>query len=71
MMAVPVMDTGAGFEFGKPATLFQARLQVAAIAGFSYDATRGGKNFVLVTESEGPSSNKINVLVNWTAGLRR
>ena len=71
LMAASVAVTAKGLEFGAPAQLFDARLQVIAPLRFSYDVTRDGKNFVLVMEYESPSSNRINLLVNWEAALRR
>ncbi len=71
MMAAPVTGTPKGLEFGTPVFLFNARLQIGAPLRHSYDVTRDGKNFVLVLEYENPSSNRIHVLVNWEAGLRR
>ena len=71
MMAVPVKATGDTLEFGTPVPLFQARLQSSSAARYAYDVSPDGKTFVLVTESESPSSNKINLLVNWEAGLGR
>ena len=71
LMAASVAVTAKGLEFGAPAQLFDARLQVSAPMRYSYDVTRDGKNFVLVMEYESPSSNRINLLVNWEAALRR
>jgi hypothetical protein len=71
IMAMPVVETAKGLEFGTPVVLFEARLQVAAQVRYGYDVTRDGKNFVLVTELESQFSNHINVLVNWENGLRR
>jgi hypothetical protein len=71
LMSVPVTATVSGLEFGSPVFLFDTHAQVNAPLRYSYDVTRDGKNFVLVTEDENPSSNRINVLVNWETGLRR
>jgi hypothetical protein len=69
IMAVAVTNTGGAFEFGTPVELFEARLQTFSFVRFSYDVSHDGKTFLLVTETETPNTNRINVVVNWAAGL--
>jgi Tol biopolymer transport system component len=66
MMAVSV-KTGAGFEHGTPAPLFETRTW--ALQG--YDVSSDGKRFLMVSPGGQDSSASMNVMVNWQAGLRR
>ena len=70
MMAVPVLPGNGKLDFGTPVRLFQARMQRTAFTRHSYDVAADGQSFVLVTELENSSSNKINVLLNWEGALR-
>ena len=65
MMAVEVKG-GSKFEAGVPKPLFETRL--GANAGF--DVSKDGR-FLLPTRIEQTGPVSMNVVVNWTAGLKR
>ncbi|HSR07214.1 MAG TPA: hypothetical protein VLM42_08700 [Bryobacteraceae bacterium] len=64
MMAVAV-KTGPKFEAGVPKPLFDARL-----AGNGFDVSKDGR-FLIPTQIEQAGSAPINVVINWTAGLKK
>jgi Tol biopolymer transport system component len=70
--ATPITVTGAGLEVGLPTKLFQHRL-----AGHdgrnrnSWVSTRDGQRFLLNTPTDDGTSRGIQVVLNWTAGLKR
>jgi Tol biopolymer transport system component len=72
IMAVPV-KTGASFDAGAPATLFQAnpREVVATSEQVIYDADPSGQRFLINTQVKSIETHPISVILNWDAGLRR
>ncbi len=64
LMAVPVTTAG-GFEAGNPAALFSSGTE---LTGFDV-STEGQRFFVIETAAE-PTVWPINVVVNWTVGLK-
>jgi hypothetical protein len=67
-MAVPV---GAGPSFGIPKPLFQTRVPAGVTAlRTHYVPSRDGQRF-LVNVALGAPASPINVVVNWTATLKK
>jgi serine/threonine protein kinase len=80
MMAVPVVKAVAGpqpaFEVEAPRPLFESHLAQAAFQDlggvFEYDVTADGKRFLLNTVAGGSASTlRLNVVLNWDAGLKK
>jgi serine/threonine protein kinase len=73
LMAVTVTH-GASLELGRPARLFQTRLDFQGLQGpffmQAYDVSSDGQRFLLNAPPE-QSPPPITVLLNWTARLRR
>ena len=68
-MAVDI-KTGAGFEMGTPAPLFQT--QVSSVSSPNrYDASADGQRFLVNTTVEEPSRTPIVVILNWAAGIKK
>lgn len=69
MMAVPV-NTGANFDPGTPAALFQAnpRDLVATSEQFSYDVSKDGQKFLINTQLK-TGTAPMSVVLNWSAKL--
>jgi Tol biopolymer transport system component len=70
LMAVEV-KTGASFEAGAAAPLFQIRRRqpVSSVDLFSYDVSADGQRFLVNTDTAGTTSTPLTAIVNWTAGL--
>jgi Tol biopolymer transport system component len=68
LMAVD-MKSGASFEYSPPRSLFD--LQSIKGISESYDVTRDGQRFLVVTESGVRAAEPFTVALNWTAGLKR
>ena len=67
MMAAEVKTNGSGLEIGNAQLLFDAH---SGFGGFAhYDVNRDGKRFIVATLGEGGSA-PMNLVVNWTAGLK-
>jgi eukaryotic-like serine/threonine-protein kinase len=76
LMAVDVNGEGSTFKVGVPRPLFNIRVVGAGIdQGFPgngyYAATRDGKRFLVTTSPEAGERQQINVILNWTADLKR
>ena len=69
MMAVPV-NTGANFDPGTPAALFQAnpRDLVATSEQFSHDVSKDGQKFLINTQLK-TGTAPMSVVLNWSAKL--
>ena len=66
LMATAV-HTGATFKAGVPKPLFETRLP----SGFSrFDVSKDGR-FLIPTEIDSGSGAAVNIIVNWTAGLKK
>ena len=65
LMVVPT-KTGATFDAGVPASLFQAPISVSPVID-QYAVTRDGQRFIFA--ALGSSEVPITVVVNWAAGL--
>jgi Tol biopolymer transport system component len=72
MMAAPV-TTGANFDSGAPAALFQAtpRLPVAVFDVFAYDVSRDGQRFLINTQVKQAETQPMSVILNWPAKLNK
>ena len=68
LMAVSVNAKKSSLEIGNAHPLFETR--VATTPGTHYDVTRDGKRFLIELGGEG-SSAPIQLVVNWTADLKR
>ncbi len=70
MMSVSV-KTGANFDAGTPAALFQAypREFVATSEQFFYDVTRDGQKFLINTQLKS-AKTPISVVLNWSSMLK-
>jgi hypothetical protein len=65
MMAVEIRG-GPNFERGAPKLLFDVRLNAEAW----FDVSKDGR-FLIPVQVEQAASAPMNVVVNWTAGLKR
>jgi serine/threonine protein kinase len=68
LMAVPVKVSEASFEFGSPASLFQARMlgggsEVAQ--GWQYDVAPDGR-FLMNVSTDDATAAPITIILNWT-----
>ena len=70
MMAVEVKTAASNFEAGIPKVLFEARVMAAAVRN-RYLVADNGRRFLINTPVEEAASSPINVVLNWTAGVRR
>jgi hypothetical protein len=80
MMAVDVKSNGSSLDIGNARPLFDAHPWFGAIPGSLvrqgfwqgtvHDVTPDGKRFLMVTASEGTPAT-FNLVVNWTADLKR
>jgi eukaryotic-like serine/threonine-protein kinase len=72
MMAAPV-TTGATFDAGSPAALFQTtpRQPVSTNDHFVYDVSRDGQRFLIITQVKAKEAAPISLILNWTAKLNK
>jgi len=72
MMAAPV-TTGANFDVGTPAALFQAtpRQPVSTNDLFAYDVSREGQRFLILTQLKQAETVPMSVILNWSAKLTK
>jgi Tol biopolymer transport system component len=72
VMAVPV-TTGANFDAGPPVVLFQAtpRLPVSVNDQFSYDVSRDGQRFLILTQVKQGETTPMTVVLNWAAMMNK
>jgi|HubBroStandDraft_6_1064221.scaffolds.fasta_scaffold06746_2 Tol biopolymer transport system component len=72
MMAAPV-TTGANFDVGTPAALFQAtpRQPVSTNDLFAYDVSREGQRFLILTQLKQTETVPMSVILNWSAKLTK
>jgi serine/threonine protein kinase/Tol biopolymer transport system component len=72
MMAAPVI-TGANFDVGTPAALFQStpRQPVSTNDQFVYDVSRDGQRFLILTPLKQSESAPMSIVLNWTAKLNK
>ncbi len=70
IMAVPVTFT-PGFQAGTPEPLFAAHPGNPGVPADFFDVTADGQRFLVATAPEGAGSPPLNLLVNWTALLKK
>ena len=72
LMAVEVAATPA-FQAGVPKVLFEAPIFTAGdvMTEISWDVSRDGKRFLLVTQAGRTGAAPITVALNWAAGLKK
>jgi len=72
MMAVPV-KTGANFDPGTPAALFQTtpRQPVSSSDLFVYDVSRDGQRFLINTQVKQAETQPMSIILNWPAKLNK
>jgi serine/threonine protein kinase/Tol biopolymer transport system component len=72
MMAVAV-TTGASFEAGSPAALFQThrRQPVSSQDVFSYDVSGDGQRFLIPTKVDEANAAPLSILLNWASGMEK
>jgi eukaryotic-like serine/threonine-protein kinase len=71
LVAVPV-KSGAGFEAGAPQPLFELDPVFPPLGGrFAYQPTADGKRFLVLSMVGGTATPPINLVVNWSAGLKK
>jgi len=74
MMAVEVkaveVKAGPNFDAGAPKPLFKTHTAETAY-GASYDVSKDGHFLILVLAAQGGGAVPINVVINWTAGLKK
>jgi Tol biopolymer transport system component len=77
MMAAPVNPGPNGsFAAGSPTPLFEAHIAIPPGGTLQYDVTADGKRFLVNTDMAGTNSAEasapaLNIVVNWTAGLKK
>lgn len=75
MMAVAVKavtEPKRSFETGSPMPLFESHIiEAGAFLTFQYDVTADGKRFLVDTNTAEASTPQLNVVVNWSAALKR
>ena len=72
LMAVPVNTAGATFEAGAPKLLFKTRSPESGPSlGIEYDVTADGQRFLMNALVGEVKETPINVILNWTEGLRK
>jgi eukaryotic-like serine/threonine-protein kinase len=69
LMAADVNGQGSEFQVGTVRPLFQ--LQPPAGGIDTYDVSKDGRRFLVITPVEAQVSPVITVVVNWPAGLKR
>ena len=65
VMAVPVTLTDSSFSAGTPHELFRGAYDLP------FDATHDGGRFLMIKGDRQTQPNQINVIVNWTATLKK
>jgi eukaryotic-like serine/threonine-protein kinase len=72
MMAVAV-KTGASFEASSPVALFQThrRQPVSSQDVFSYDVSRDGQKFLILTKVDEANAAPLSVLLNWASEMEK
>jgi eukaryotic-like serine/threonine-protein kinase len=72
IMAATV-TTGANFDVGTPAVLFQAtpRQPFSLFDLFSYDVSRDGQRFLIITQAKATETSPLSVILNWPAKLNK
>jgi len=72
MMAVEV-KTGASFEAGAPAALFQThrRQPVSSQDVFSYDVSGDGQRFLIITKVDDAKAAPLSITLNWASELEK
>ena len=71
MMAVDVRGEGPTFEVGTPKALFDLRVPSFNSAQAQFAVTPDGQKFLVANTAGEITSAPINVVLNWTAGLKR
>jgi eukaryotic-like serine/threonine-protein kinase len=73
LMAVEVKTDGDTFEMSTPHALFDIRGPAAPGAGSApgFDVTKDGKRFLIAVAVQEATFTPINVVLNWTADLKR
>jgi len=73
LMAVELKETGGSLQVGSARRLFEMfQTMFLTAAGMSqYDVTRDGSRFVVDSVLTDESSAPLNLVVNWTAELRK
>jgi serine/threonine protein kinase/Tol biopolymer transport system component len=72
MMAVAV-TTGANFEAGSPAALFQTHRpqRISTQDVFSYDVSGDGQRFLIITKVDEPNAAPLSILLNWASEMEK
>jgi eukaryotic-like serine/threonine-protein kinase len=72
MMAAPV-TIGATFDAGSPAVLFQVnpRMSVSTNDQFTYDVSRDGQRFLILTQLKQSETAPLSIILNWSARLNQ
>jgi len=72
MMAVSIIE-GSSFEAGTPAALFTThrRQPVSSQDIYSYDVSRDGQKFLIVTNADQGPAAPLSILMNWSSGLEK
>ncbi|HEY3028155.1 MAG TPA: protein kinase [Pyrinomonadaceae bacterium] len=72
LMVVEVNEDGNNFTAGTPKPLLDTRIAtISFIASSTYDVTRDGQRFLVITAVEESSPSPLTVVLNWTAGLKK
>jgi dipeptidyl aminopeptidase/acylaminoacyl peptidase len=72
LMVVGVKEDANKFEAGSPQALFEMRVIVGFVVPISsYEITRDGQRFLVLTPVEESSPSPLTVVLNWTASLKR
>ena len=76
MMATEVWPAGSRLAFGTPRRLFETNLPrqsraIGSINNHLCAVTADGQRFLVMAPVTDPAQNRIAVILNWTAGLKR
>jgi Tol biopolymer transport system component len=76
MMAAEVRPAGSHLAFGSPRRLFETTLprqsqSIGSVNNRLYAVTADGQRFLVMAPVIDPAQNRIAVILNWSAGLKR
>ncbi|MBI3679303.1 MAG: hypothetical protein HY235_02780 [Acidobacteria bacterium] len=71
MMSAGIKLARGAVEAGVPQPLFDANAIVAFRNRYTYDVTRDGQGFVILSPPESAAAEPIHILSGWQAGLKK
>lgn len=70
-MLVVDVDIESAFSAGQPRVLFTSQYDAAASGHQHYAVSHDGKKFLMIKHGESPGPSEVNVVLNWSAELKR